>query len=68
LVASLDDGAVVLDDTLSMTEAIGLAWELRSTPDGSIRRIVLPVEPTVTDDGHYALVATATLREVLFDS
>jgi LCP family protein required for cell wall assembly len=65
LVASLDDGAIVLDDTLSMSGAIGLAWDLRSTPPATIRRIVLPVEPTVTSDGSYAVIATATLREVL---
>ena len=68
LVASLDDGAVVLDESLSMTEAIGLAWELRSTPAASIRRIVLPVEPTVTLDGRYAVRATRTMLEVLAES
>jgi hypothetical protein len=48
-----------------MSGAIGLAWDLRSTPPATIRRIVLPVEPTVTSDGSYAVIATATLREVL---
>ena len=68
LVSSLDDGAVVLDDTMSMTEAIGLAWELRSTPGETIRRLVLPTEATVTVDGRFALRATATLRELLAGS
>ena len=63
LVASLADGAVVLDDTLEMGAAISLAWELRSTPPGTIRRIVLPVEATITDDGRYAVVATKTVLE-----
>lgn len=68
LVTSLGDGAITLDDSLSMNAAIGIAWDLRSTPAATIRRLVLPVEPTVTTDGRYAVRATTTLLELLADS
>ena len=68
MVVSLDDGAVILDDTLSMNAAVSLAWDLRGTPADSIRRLVLPVESTVSVDGRFALRATKSLLEVLAES
>ncbi len=64
LVGSLAD-AVILDEGLSMGEAVDLAWELRGTPPDRIRRLVLPVESAVTDDGEFALRATMPFLEVI---
>lgn len=57
--------AVVLDETLSMGEALAMAWELRSLSASAVRRIVIPTEPVVTADGSFALRATAPFRDLL---
>ena len=57
--------AVQLDETLSMGEAIGLAWGLRRVSGSSIQRPVIPVEATATDDGSFALVPLAPFLEVI---
>ena len=64
LISKLSD-AVVLDDGLSMGNAVDLAWELRGTPPEQIRRLVLPVEPVVTEDGQFALRATTPFLDVI---
>lgn len=65
VVSGLSDGALILDENLSMGKAISVAWELRGTPADTIRRVVLPVEPTLTPDGRFAVRATADLLEIL---
>jgi len=57
--------AVQLDETLSMGEAIGLAWDLRRVSASSIQRPTIPVEATATDDGSFALVPLAPFLEVI---
>ena len=44
---SLGD-TVVLDESLSMGDAVAMAWDLRSAPPSTIRRIIVPTEPAVT--------------------
>ena len=64
LAGSLGD-AIVLDDSLSMGDALAMAWDLRSMPSSSIRRIVVPTQPVATADGSFALRATVPFRELL---
>jgi hypothetical protein len=58
---------VVLSDSLSMGDAMAMAWGLRSLPSASIRRIIVPTEPTVTPDGSFALRATVPFLDLLED-
>ena len=64
LAGSLGD-AIVLDDSLSMSDTVAMAWDLRSVPSSRIRRIVVPTEPAVTEDGSFALRATVPFQELL---
>ena len=57
--------AVVLSKTLSLSDAVGLAWDLRSVPSSQIRRLIMPTEPLMTEDGTFALRATMTFQELL---
>ena len=66
LAAKLGD-AVVLSDTLSMPEAVGMAWEMRGLGAAQITRIQIPVEQTVTPDGGFALRPTVPFAELLAD-
>ena len=56
---------IVLSESLSMGDAVAMAWELRSMSSSSIRRIVVPTEPVATADGSFALRATVPFRELL---
>ncbi len=58
-------GAFVLDDQMSLGEAVGIAWGLRGLDPGQIARPILPVEPGVTEAGGFALVPAAAFSEVL---
>lgn len=57
--------AMTLDDSLSLSDAISMAWSLRSFPSSEFRRLELPVEPTTMPDGAFAYRATAPLLDVL---
>jgi len=57
--------AVGVDERLSLGEAVGLAWHLRSLPLAAIHRVAIPTTSIVTDDGLYAVVPTRTFAEVL---
>lgn len=61
---SLGD-SVVLDESLSMGEAVAMAWDLRSLSASRIRRIVVPAEPVVTEDGSFALRGTTPFLDLL---
>ena len=61
---SLGD-TIVLSESLSMGDAVAMAWDLRSVPSSRIRRIVVPTEPVATADGSFALRATVPFRELL---
>jgi len=64
IAGSLGD-TVSLDDSLSMGDAVAMAWDLRSVPSSRIRRIVVPTEPVITSDGGFGLRATVPFRELL---
>ncbi len=64
LAGSLGD-TIVLDESLSMGDAVAMAWDLRSVPSSRIRRLVVPTEPAVTEDESFALRATVAFRELL---
>ncbi|MEA3502616.1 MAG: LCP family protein [Actinomycetota bacterium] len=57
--------AIVLDESLSMGDAVAMAWDLRSVPSSRIRRIVVPTEPAVTEDGSFALRGLVPFRDLL---
>lgn len=63
-VASLAD-AFVLDEELSLREAVDLAWGLRSIDLVDVQRLELPVRLTRSKKGQSILVATATFDEIL---
>jgi len=51
-------GGVVFDESLSFGEAVAMVWGLRGIPASQIRRVFIPTEPAVLDDGSFALRAT----------
>lgn len=57
--------AFTLDNQLSLTEAAGLAWDLRGLEPEDIIRLKIPVEHYVTADGAQVLVATRPFDELL---
>ena len=63
-VASVSD-AFVLDDGLSLSQAVALAWSLRRLDVDDIRRIELPVRLTRTTKGQSVLVQTQPFDELL---
>jgi LCP family protein required for cell wall assembly len=65
-VAGLAD-AFVLDDTLSMTDAISLAWAMRDIDLENINRLEIPVRLTRSKSGQSILVATMPFDEVLIN-
>ena len=66
LVEDLAD-AFIIDDNLSMGDAIGLAWDLRDIQLDDIQRPVIPVRDYVTAEGAYVLVPQATFTEVVIE-
>ena len=57
--------SVVLSESLSMGDAVAMAWDLRGIPSSQIRRIVVPTEPVVMDDGSFAVRALVPFQELL---
>lgn len=51
-------GTFVLDEGLSVTDAVSLAWELRSTPLGDIVTFTIPTAPGASEEGEFVLSAT----------
>jgi anionic cell wall polymer biosynthesis LytR-Cps2A-Psr (LCP) family protein len=62
--ASLAD-SFVLDDSLSISKAVNLAWGLRGIDVEDIRRIELPVRLTRSTSGQSILLLTEPFDEVL---
>lgn len=58
----------ILDDGLSVTKAVNLAWGLRSIDIETIKRLEIPVRLTRSKSGQSILVATATFDEVLAEA
>ncbi len=57
--------AFTLDDQLSLTQAISLAWDLRGLNRSDIVRLSVPVENYRTSDGALVLVATTPFDALL---
>jgi len=63
-VAGLAD-AFILDDTLSITDAVGLAWTMRDINLVDINRLEIPVRLTRSKSGQSIVVATVSFDELL---
>jgi LCP family protein required for cell wall assembly len=63
-VAGLAD-AFILDNTLSLTDAVGLAWTMRDIDLVDINRLEIPVRLTRSSTGQSIVVATVPFDEVL---
>ena len=57
--------AFTLDDQLSLTDAIRLAWELRDINPGTIQTIEIPVEAKTASNGAAVLLPTVPFNELL---
>ncbi len=57
--------AFTLDDKLSLTDVIGLAWDLRGLDGEDIVRLTIPVEDYRTSEGALVLVATTPFDALL---
>jgi LCP family protein required for cell wall assembly len=64
LVEDLTD-AFAIDEGLSLSDAIGLAWDMRGIGIDSIQRPTIPVVNFVTEAGAYVLLPQASFAEVL---
>jgi LCP family protein required for cell wall assembly len=64
LVEELSD-AFTIDDTLSLSNAINLAWSMRNLDVAAIRRPTIPVSFYTTPDGAEVLRPEASFAEVL---
>ncbi|MEZ5175372.1 MAG: LCP family protein [Acidimicrobiia bacterium] len=63
-VAALSD-AFVLSDTLSLTDAIGLAWSVRDIDIASINRLEIPVRLSRSPTNQSILIATTEPSEII---
>ncbi len=57
--------AFTLDNQLSLSDAVGLAWDLRGLQADDIIRLTIPVENYVTAEGAQVLVATTPFDDLL---
>ncbi len=57
--------AMVLDETLGLSDAVSMVWNLRSVSSSSIRTLTVPTEPTTLDDGSFAVRATMSFSDLL---
>lgn len=64
LVASLAD-AFTLSESLSLTDAISLAWGFRDVDVASINRLIIPVKLSRSPTNQSILIMTLTPREVI---
>ncbi len=63
IVSSISD-AVTIDEGISLTDAIGLAWDLRDTRPSDIRRITIPVRFHRTEGGASVLLPETSFEDV----
>ena len=61
-------GAFTFDDTLSLADAVSLAWGMRDLDLGDIKRLTIPVRLTRSKTDQSILVATAGFDEVLLEA
>jgi LCP family protein required for cell wall assembly len=67
LASGLQD-SVKLDSQLSMTRAVGLAWEYRGLDLEEVERVTIPVSDYVTSGGAEVVRPEASLRELLAEA
>ena len=67
IVASVAD-AFILSETLSLTDAISLAWSLRDIDIDTINRLEIPVELGRSPSNQSILRATKDVKEVIADA
>jgi len=60
--------AFILDDTLSITDAVNLAWGMRDIDLDDIKRLEIPVRLTRSVSGQSIVIATMAFDEVLIDA
>jgi anionic cell wall polymer biosynthesis LytR-Cps2A-Psr (LCP) family protein len=60
-------GAFAIDETLSITDAIGIAWDMRDLNPNDIARPTIPVAHYVTEAGAYVLLPQASFADVLLE-
>ena len=56
---------IVLDETLGLSDAVTMVWNLRAYSGSSIRTLTVPTEPTTLEDGSYAVRATMSFAELI---
>lgn len=56
---------IVLDETLGISDAVAMVWDLRSVSGGTIRTVTIPTTPVTLDDGSFAVRATTEFATVL---
>jgi LCP family protein required for cell wall assembly len=61
-------GAFTIDNGLSLSGAVSLAWDLRSVDLGAIVRPTIPVANYVAPDGAYVLVPTDSFENVILNA
>ncbi len=64
IVDSIGD-AVTIDDEMTMSGAIGLAWDLRNVSPAEIPEVTIPVRNYRTENGALVLLPTMSFAEVL---
>lgn len=58
-------GAFTLDEGLSLTTAVGIAWDLRGTPVSAVDTPTIPVSFYATETGAQVLVPTESFAETM---
>ena len=66
--ASQLGNTIVLDDTLGLSDAVSMVWDLRSVTGGGIRTLTIPTEPTRLPDGSFAVRSTESFAAVIAGS
>ena len=58
-------GAFTLDEGLSLTTAVGIAWDLRGTPSADVDTPTIPVSFYITETGAQVLVPQESFAETM---
>ena len=67
VVSGLQD-SVVLDSQMSLTQAVGLAWEYRGIDTGEVERVAIPVSDYTTSGGAKVVRPEASLQDLLAEA
>jgi LCP family protein required for cell wall assembly len=61
---SLGD-AVVLDESLALSDAVSMVWNLRAVGGSGLKTLTVPTEAVVLPDGSFAVRATVPFAELI---